>query len=238
MRLFRCFLDTRLMLCRPENPNPLRADEEVLELVPGGGHRRKQPSARVKPVDPLHQLFLPDDPRTVGGLSCVPHVPAYIMDAQIFYIHVYIHIYICVCNVSPCTMYVSCTLHGGPIQFQHCFHVAIVILYNCSQTNQMSICGMLWQTWWQWSWAASPSQTTSGITSLTRSLSGTPTSLASCTAARSTRTASCTTAEWSSQRTGSLGDRTTSSTRIEGRTHSTLSISSCGQTSARSAWRC
>ena len=128
VRLFQCFLDTRLMLCRPENPNPLRADEEVLELVPGGGHRRKQPSARVKPVDPLHQLFLPDDPRTVGGLSCVPHVPAYIMDAQIFYIHVYIiiYIYICVCNVSPCTMYVyihmyvSCTLHG-PIQFQNYF---------------------------------------------------------------------------------------------------------------------
>ena len=54
------------MVCRPENPNPLRADEEVLELVPGGGHRRRKPKVKVKTVDPLYQLFVPDDPKQTG----------------------------------------------------------------------------------------------------------------------------------------------------------------------------
>ena len=66
IRLFQCFLDTRLMISRPENPNPLRADEEVLELVPGGGHRRKRPRKNIKTVDPLHQLFLQDDHKHTG----------------------------------------------------------------------------------------------------------------------------------------------------------------------------
>ena len=66
IKLFQCFLDTRLMVCRPENPNPIRADEEILELVPGGGHRRQQLKVKVKTVDPLYQLFVPDDPKQTG----------------------------------------------------------------------------------------------------------------------------------------------------------------------------
>ena len=66
IRLFQCFLDTRQMICQPENPNPLREDEEVLELVPGGGHRRRRPHTRVKTEDPLHQLFVPNDPKQTG----------------------------------------------------------------------------------------------------------------------------------------------------------------------------
>ena len=54
------------MICQPENPNPLREDEEVLELVPGGGHRRRRPHTRVKTEDPLHQLFVPNDPKQTG----------------------------------------------------------------------------------------------------------------------------------------------------------------------------
>lgn len=66
IRLFQCFLDTQLMICQPENPNPLRADEDVLELVPGGGHRRRNLRGKVKTVDPLHQLFVLDDPKQTG----------------------------------------------------------------------------------------------------------------------------------------------------------------------------
>ena len=54
------------MVSCPENPNPIRDDEEVLKLVPGGGHRRKQPKVKVKTVDPLYQLFVPDDPKQTG----------------------------------------------------------------------------------------------------------------------------------------------------------------------------
>ena len=56
------------MLCRPEDPNALRVDEEVLELGPGGRLRRKQPRVRPKKVDPLHELFQPSDPTKIGGL--------------------------------------------------------------------------------------------------------------------------------------------------------------------------
>ena len=66
IRLFQCFLDTQLMTERPENPNPLRGDEIVLELAPGGGHRRRQPRGRTDTVDPLHQLFVPKDPKQTG----------------------------------------------------------------------------------------------------------------------------------------------------------------------------
>ena len=65
VRLFQCFLDTRRMICRPENPNPLREDEDVLELV-AGGHRRKKPRGKVKTVDPLYQIFVPNDPKQTG----------------------------------------------------------------------------------------------------------------------------------------------------------------------------
>ena len=68
VRLFQCFLDTRLMLCRPEDPNSLRADEEVLEMTPGGRLRRKKPQVRPKKVDPLHELFLPSDSTKTGVL--------------------------------------------------------------------------------------------------------------------------------------------------------------------------
>ena len=73
IRLFQCFLDTRLMQCRPEDPNTLRLDEEVLELGPGGRLRRKQPRGRHKMVDPLHELFHPTDPTTIGALVSVSH---------------------------------------------------------------------------------------------------------------------------------------------------------------------
>ena len=74
VRLFQCFLDTRRMTSRPENPNPLREDEDVLELVAGGGHRRKKQRTKVKTEDPLHQLFVPNDPKQTGEwiyASCI-----------------------------------------------------------------------------------------------------------------------------------------------------------------------
>ena len=66
VRLFQCFLDTQRMICQPENPNPLREDEVILELIAGGGHRRKYPRTNVATVDPLHQLFVPNDPEQTG----------------------------------------------------------------------------------------------------------------------------------------------------------------------------
>ena len=61
------------MQCRPEDPNTLRLDEEVLEVGPGGRLRRKQPRGRQKMVDPLHELFLPPDPTKIGALVSVSH---------------------------------------------------------------------------------------------------------------------------------------------------------------------
>ena len=48
-----------------EDPNPLRDDEVVLELLPGGGHRLRRRGGSKK-VDPLYQLFVPDNPEQTG----------------------------------------------------------------------------------------------------------------------------------------------------------------------------
>ena len=64
IRLIQCFLDPQLMRKVEEHPNPLRDDEVVLELVQGGGHRPRRRGG--SKVDPLHQLFVPDNPQQVG----------------------------------------------------------------------------------------------------------------------------------------------------------------------------
>ena len=63
------------MISRPENPNPLREDEDVLELVAGGRQRRKKPRAKVKTEDPLHQLFVSNDPKQTG--ECMSNCTMY-----------------------------------------------------------------------------------------------------------------------------------------------------------------
>ena len=52
-----------------EHPNPLRDDEVVLELAPGGGHRPRYRGGSKK-VDPLYQLFVPDNQQTGKKPSC------------------------------------------------------------------------------------------------------------------------------------------------------------------------
>ena len=60
IRVIQCFLNPELMLNRPESPNPLTGDEQVLELLPGGGHRTKRRGQATE--DPLHSLFVyPED---------------------------------------------------------------------------------------------------------------------------------------------------------------------------------
>ena len=56
IRVIQCFLNPDLMLNRPESPNPLTGDEQVLELLPGGGHRTKRRGQATE--DPLHSLFV------------------------------------------------------------------------------------------------------------------------------------------------------------------------------------
>ena len=72
IRLIRCFLNPKLLLSNPESPNPLQEDTPVLELVPGGGHRRIE--RRGKKIDPLHQLFMPSEHQQNGenvGQWCI-----------------------------------------------------------------------------------------------------------------------------------------------------------------------
>ena len=59
IRLIQCFLIPALMLNRPESPNPLTGDQQVLELLPGGGHRPLRRPGQVM-EDPLFKLFVPD----------------------------------------------------------------------------------------------------------------------------------------------------------------------------------
>lgn len=57
IRLIQCFLNPDLMLNRPESPNPLTGDQQVLELIPGGGARPIQTRGQAK-EDPLRNLFV------------------------------------------------------------------------------------------------------------------------------------------------------------------------------------
>ena len=66
VRLFQCFLGTQPMVCRPEHPNTLRPNEEILELAPDGEFRRRQPQDRNEMVDPLYSLF--NYPEQIGWL--------------------------------------------------------------------------------------------------------------------------------------------------------------------------
>lgn len=68
IRLIQAFLNPGLMVHRPEAPNPLREDEQVLELDPGGRHRPLQRSG-VPLADPLYLLFFPDNPQQQGMVS-------------------------------------------------------------------------------------------------------------------------------------------------------------------------
>lgn len=65
IRVIQCFLNPELMLNRPESPNPLTGDQQVLELVPGGGHRPIQRRGQAK-EDPLYSLFVPNEQQKEG----------------------------------------------------------------------------------------------------------------------------------------------------------------------------
>ena len=70
------FLNPDLMLTKPELPNPLREDEEVLVLEPGG--RQARPKQRKgKEEDPLIQLFRPSKQPSGGFLSVLVLLVAY-----------------------------------------------------------------------------------------------------------------------------------------------------------------
>ena len=59
------FLNPDLMLTKPELPNPLREDEEVLVLQVGG--RQAKPKQRKgKAEDPLLELFRPSKSQPAG----------------------------------------------------------------------------------------------------------------------------------------------------------------------------
>ena len=60
IRVIQCFLNPDLMLNRPESPNPLTGDQQVLELLPRGGHRPIQRRGQAM-EDPLHNMFVRDD---------------------------------------------------------------------------------------------------------------------------------------------------------------------------------
>ena len=62
------FLNPELMLTNPELPNPLREDEEVLMLQPGGRQARPK-QRRGKPEDPLLELFRPSKAHTPGKFN-------------------------------------------------------------------------------------------------------------------------------------------------------------------------
>ena len=73
VRLFKSFLDTSNLISEPEEPDPLRHDQEVLELLPNGRHRRKSRATTSNMVDPLYELFLPPPSSPIGKqdiLSC------------------------------------------------------------------------------------------------------------------------------------------------------------------------
>ena len=71
IRLIQCFLNPGLMLNRPESPNPLTGDQQVLELLPGGGHRPMRRNGQSM-EDPLYKLFVPDKDVKQGMYSvCV-----------------------------------------------------------------------------------------------------------------------------------------------------------------------
>ena len=70
IRLIQCFLNPALMQNRPESPNPLTGDQQVLELLPGGGHRPlRRPGQAME--DPLYKLFVPNKDVKQGRLVCV-----------------------------------------------------------------------------------------------------------------------------------------------------------------------
>lgn len=64
VRLIQSFLNPGLMLQKEESPNPLREDEQVLELTGDGRHQPVRRGGVM--VDPLYQLFVPEDPEKEG----------------------------------------------------------------------------------------------------------------------------------------------------------------------------
>ena len=66
IRLIQCFLNPDLMLNRPESPNPLADDQQVLELVPGGGAKPIKRRGQTK-EDPLHSLFVFNEDEKQGA---------------------------------------------------------------------------------------------------------------------------------------------------------------------------
>ena len=67
IRIIQCFLQPNLMLHRKESPNSL-TERQVLELgVDGKAQVLQRPGAH---VDPLYQLFVPDQPEDIGTYVC------------------------------------------------------------------------------------------------------------------------------------------------------------------------
>ena len=64
IRLVQCFLHPSLMVHRKESPNPL-TEQHVLELGVDGRPQVIQRQGTY--VDPLYQLFVPDQPEEQGG---------------------------------------------------------------------------------------------------------------------------------------------------------------------------
>ena len=65
--LVKCFLDCKDMIKVPEPPNPVRDDEQVLELGPDGLPHTRRRSGEL--CDPLHELFMPNKKKQQGTIS-------------------------------------------------------------------------------------------------------------------------------------------------------------------------
>ena len=69
LALIQRFLNPDLMLSKPELPNPLREDEEVLVLQQGGRQALKQRKGNKE--DPLIELFRPSENQPLGRFVSV-----------------------------------------------------------------------------------------------------------------------------------------------------------------------
>ena len=70
IRLIQCFLNPRLMLERKENPNSL-TERQVMEIGADGRPHLLQRGGAGPQVDPVYQLFVPDNPEDIGTLMWV-----------------------------------------------------------------------------------------------------------------------------------------------------------------------
>ena len=121
------------MVSYPENPNPMRDNEEVLQLVPGGGNRRKQPKVKVKTIDPLYQLFVPGDPKQTGK-----NIYMYVCNHIAMHICMYLEKHI----AKEELIYYSSVNASEFVTMEKYVHKCTCTLIF--QTNRTLICDMLW----------------------------------------------------------------------------------------------